>query len=80
MKVICITRENFEGEIGEGAPEPEVGEILTVTKSGLCPCPEIGKFIPCYKFKEYQTFWYDQRNFAPLTGIDETELFKERIT
>lgn len=81
MKVICITHENFHGvKRDKDLPHPEIGEIVTVIGEGI-----FAGFVDCYILQEYkcpsfQMEWgFDKRNFAPLTGIDETELVTEEF-
>jgi hypothetical protein len=78
MKVICTTHENFSG-IAQNRDCPDIGDIVTVIGES------IHKGVSVYYFQEWQSplsqkeIWgYDKRNYSPLSGIDETELVKER--
>lgn len=70
MKVLCVSNENFDSGKLENWEEgdPQVGDICTVVKE-----TETTTGIPAYKLLGFGPCVYDKRNFAPLTGRDETE-------
>lgn len=59
-------------------PIPEIGEEVTVAGEKV-----YNGIIPCYILQEYtcpisyMDWLYDQRNFAPLSDLDETTLVNE---
>jgi hypothetical protein len=77
MKVICTTIKDFTNGQAIRLGLCEVGSIYTVTDE----CIGWGKDntpVDCYEFEEFgDEHVFDKRNFAPLTGADETELVTE---
>lgn len=78
MKVICINHDLFEDDLPYGPDDPQVGEVCTVID--ICiGYDEKGKGFPSYELEGYSPWVYDQRNFAPLSDLDETELVTEEF-
>lgn len=79
MKAVCISEKNYHGHDHPHVPDPKVGEEVTV----IGETTYLG--VACYLLEEYtcpdpKAEWlYDQRNFAPLTGLDETTLVNEEF-
>ncbi len=77
MQAICISHQGFNGLGSATVPVPEVGEIVTVINERNV------SGVDCYELAEYQSpskimkWFYDKRNFSPLTGLDETTLVNE---
>lgn len=80
MKAICITDKCFSNAPSANIPSPQVGEEVTVIEEKV-----FRNGIDCYLLQEYTCpnpayeWGYDKRNFAPLTGLDETELVTEEF-
>lgn len=71
MKVMCID----ESEWGNAHKCPSVGEIVTVAKDYIDYEGD-----PVYEFVEYGEYaCWEQRFFAPLSDLDETELVTEEF-
>lgn len=82
MKVLCITLKDFTNgqAIGESADYMRVGDKFTV----ITTCIGYGKNdikVACYDLLELTRTGkvFDQRNFAPLSDLDETELVTEEF-
>lgn len=79
MKVICISETNYHGYDHPEVPNPKVGDEVTVTGE------TVFRGVDCYLLAEYvcpipfADWLYDKRNFAPLDGLDETELVTEEF-
>lgn len=79
MTVMCITHQDFNGFGCPRIPVPEIGEVVTVINERNV----LG--VDCYELAEYQSkdwivkWFYDKRNFAPLSDLDETELVTEEF-
>lgn len=81
MKVMCISHQNYNPGLSDpNLPKPEIGEVCTVIGEHMAY-----DIVACYELEEYQHWCslirigYDKRNFAPLTGVDETELVTEEF-
>jgi hypothetical protein len=81
MKVVCMTHKNFtQYPFTPGVPRPAIGEQVTVIGNKKY----LG--IDCYILDEYKSpfypmynYLYDQRNFAPLSNLDETTLVTQEF-
>jgi hypothetical protein len=79
MQVVCISEKNYHGHNYPQVPDPKVGERVTV----IGEANFLG--VDCYLLAEYtcpcpSADWlYDQRNFAPISDLDETELVTEEF-
>jgi hypothetical protein len=77
MKVICIDDTHWRID----TPCPKFGE--TVTVSNELKSPVSGE--PCFEFVEYPRLpghafrIFSKKYFAPLSGLDETELVTEEF-
>lgn len=79
---MCISDKDLSGGLSAYPDDLylSVGEIYTV----LYTCIGYGindAEVPCYKLEEYKNSGkvFDQRNFQPLSDIDETEMIREEI-
>jgi hypothetical protein len=71
MKVICIN----DSEWGQAHKSPAVGEELTVSEDYIDFEGD-----PVYEFVEYGDMaTFEQKYFAPLSDLDETELVTEEF-
>lgn len=72
MKVICIKHSNNANSYPYRSCDPQVGEECAVlgTAIGL---GNDGSEHPCYRLEGFPGWFYDQQDFAPLNGPDETE-------
>lgn len=79
MKVICTTIKDFTNGQAIMRGLVEVGSTYTV----IDECIGFGKDntpVACYTLEEFSVeYAFDKRNFAPLTGLDETELVTEEF-
>jgi hypothetical protein len=79
MKVRCINHNVFdEGDIPYGPNDPQVGESCEVV-SECVGTNDIGIETPCFELVGYPEWVYDQRNFAQVSNLDETELVTEEF-
>ncbi len=72
---MCVTHKDFTNgfSLKSGCPIPAIGEICEVVdcKIGY----GVNDFeVECYKLNGYPINCFDQRNFAIISNIDETEL------
>lgn len=78
MKVVCINHLCYDNCFPFEPSDPQIGDECNVI--GRCiGYDQKGKGAPCYKLEGYGEYVYDQRNFAPLTGMDETTLVNEEF-
>jgi len=77
MRVRCINHGLFDvDDIPYGPNDPQIGDICEVV--GECPGYNNGDVeTPCYELAGYDEWVYDQRDFAPLSDLDETTLVNE---
>jgi len=78
MKVICIHVNTSNDHDIPNIPHPELGETVTVIDEDAAYDEKF------YQFQEYATFqkkkvWYNQKNFIPVSDIDETERVSEEF-
>jgi hypothetical protein len=67
---MCIDDTKWKNDV----PCPKFGEVVTVSGESV----QING--PAYEFAEYgKRNWYSKRYFAPLSGLDETELVTEEF-
>lgn len=81
MKVICVNHERFGRDtIPYGPDDPQIGDECTVLNTCV-GYDNDGSEAPCYELDGYgdDEYVYDQRNFAPLTSLDETTLVNEEF-
>lgn len=79
MKVRCINHDLFdEGDIPYGPADPQIGDECEVVKE-CTGYNDMGHESPCFELEGYNDWVYDQRNYAIITGIDETELVTEEF-
>ena len=78
MKVVCINHKRYENCLPYGPEDPQIGDECTVVRSCI-GYDQRGKGMPSYELEGYSQYVYDQRNFAPLTGVDETTLVNEEF-
>lgn len=79
FKVICINHDMFDLDATPFGPtDPQIGDECEVT--AICSGWTFDNIeVPCFRLKGYKGFVYDQRNFAPLSDIDETELVNTEL-
>lgn len=70
-KVVCIDTKNYGNDEFDG-PNPKEGDILTVSREGMFLDVYSYQFIECGPDYAYSAW-----RFAPLDGLDETELVTE---
>jgi hypothetical protein len=79
MKVVCVNHDLFDVyDIPYGPNDPQIGDICTVVNECFGE-NDGGVVTPCYELAGYDGWVYDQRDFAPLSDLDETELVTEEF-
>lgn len=76
MKVVCVNHDCYDADKPYGPGDPQIGDECFVVAECIGVDDE-GNEAPCYELEGYGPDVYDQRNFAPLTGLDETTLVNE---
>lgn len=76
MKVLCVQKAIPEQDnpiVIEASKQLQVGSIYTV----------IDEMETHYELEEFQHFifglWFEKTAFAPLTGVDESELVNQQL-
>ena len=78
MKVVCVNHELYDPEERPYGPEdPKIGDICEVEKA--FDIYTIRGVFPCYYLVGYHCSAYNQKNFAEITDLDETELVTEEF-
>jgi hypothetical protein len=79
MNVICVTEKDFTAG-GVSKSGIKVGDVHEVV-CDMIGIDNSGARIPCYKLVAFinTSLVHDQRNFARLSDLDETELVTEEF-
>lgn len=78
MRVVCVNHDRFGNDIPYGPTDPKIGDECTV----IAECigfDESGIANLAYELEGYDPYVYDQRNFAIVSDLDETELVTEEF-
>ena len=79
MRVLCVNHEDFEGDCFPWSEsDPQIGSEYEVVRATL-GYDKKGKPFHSYKIKGFDEWLYDQRNFARIAHLDETELVTEEF-
>lgn len=76
---MCINHIDFEGDsMPYSETDPKIGESydvisITVGFGKNCDNP-----VPCYDLAGFTRYVYDQRNFAVISDLDETNLVNHK--
>ena len=78
MQVICVNHQLFDPEERPFGPnDPRIGDTCEVVNSFIA-YTYTGS-VPCYDLAGYDRAVYNQKNFAEVSDLDETDLVTEEF-
>ena len=79
MNVICVNHDDFGRDVPPYGPsDPQIGDICKVVRNCIGFDNKLIR-CECYELEGYNDWFYDQRNFAEISDLDETTLVTEEF-